>query len=109
MNISNNILVVSIQNEMYDEIVIQLQEQILEKVHEKRLKGVLIDVSGMEIIDPYTLKLLENTTKMIRLLGAKTAFTGIKPEIVASLIVFGNISANIKVVLNVDEGLQILT
>lgn len=108
MNIANGILVVSVQAELYDETVERLQKQVLDLVHDKGLRGVLIDLSGVEIIDSFMLRMLMDTAKMVKLLGSNTLFTGIAPELVASLVDFGSISDDIRVVLNVEEGLQLL-
>lgn len=108
-NITNRILVVSAHEELFDDTIAFLQQQVLARVYDKQLKGVLIDVSGVEIIDSFISRMLVDTAKMVKLLGARTLFTGLKLEIVASLVdLGGDMPQAIRIVLNIDEGLRIL-
>ena len=109
MNVTANTLVVSIQTELHDDIISELQRQILTLICNKKLRGALIDVSGVKIIDSFILRVLIDIVKMAKLLNAKVLYTGLKPEIIATLVDFGDISSVIRVVLNIDEGLQILS
>ncbi len=108
-SVNNKVLVVTVQEELFDETMEYMQEQILNTIYNKQLKGILIDVSGVQIIDSYISRMLVDIAKMAKLLGAKTLFTGLKLEIVASLVdLGGNVPNEISIVLNVDEGLLAL-
>jgi rsbT antagonist protein RsbS len=86
LHISEGCLIVPIQGEINDERMNRIQKQILEGVEDTGAKGVVIDVSGVKIIEPYHARILDNTAKMIYLLGAKTVLTGIRPGVAISLI-----------------------
>lgn len=108
ININEGVLLASVQIELSDDVMLQMQEDILSQVYNKQLKKVLIDVSGVEIIDSFVLTMFADIVKMLKLLGAKTLFTGIKPEVAASLVDFGNISDEMDIVLNTDIGFKVL-
>jgi rsbT antagonist protein RsbS len=86
LHVSEGCLVVPIQGEINDERMSIIQKQILEGVEDTGAKGVVIDVSGVKIIEPYHASIIDNTAKMIYLLGAKTVLTGIRPGVAISLI-----------------------
>ncbi len=85
IHISEGCLIVPIQGEIDDERMDLIQKQILEGVENKEVKGVVIDVSGVRIIEPYHAQIIDNTAKMIYLLGARTVLTGIRPGVAISL------------------------
>ncbi len=95
----------SVQSELGDSAVDCLRRRVLDQVYENSLCGVLIDLSGVEIIDSFGLRKLVDIAKMTRLLGAETRFTGIRPEVVASLVDLGTVSSDFVVVADLDAGL----
>lgn len=107
-NVIGNVLLVSIQSELYDDSVADLREEILNQVYKERRTGVLIDVSNVEIIDSFILRMLVDIAKMTKLLGTELLFIGMKPEIVASLVDFGHISKEFRVAPSIDDGIHSL-
>ena len=85
IHISEGCLVVPIQGEIDDERMRKIQSSILKGVEDNKVKGVVIDVSGVRIIEPYHARIIDNTAKMIYLLGAKTVLTGVRPGVAISL------------------------
>jgi rsbT antagonist protein RsbS len=85
IHISEGCLVVPIQGEIDDERMLKIQSRILKGVEDNKVKGVIIDVSGVRIIEPYHAQIIDNTAKMIGLLGAKTVLSGIRPGVAISL------------------------
>lgn len=85
IHISEGCLVAPIQGEIDDERIFWIQKQILNSVEDSGVKGVVIDLSGIRIIEPYHAQIIDNTAKMIYLLGARTVLTGIKPGVAISL------------------------
>jgi rsbT antagonist protein RsbS len=85
MHISEGCLIVPIQGEIEDERMLEIQKQILKGVQDAEVKGVVIDVSGVRIIEPYHAQIIDNTAKMVYLLGARTMLTGIRPGVAISL------------------------
>jgi len=86
MYITRGYLVVPIQAELYDENIIQMQKDTLKRVNETKTKGVIIDLSAVDIMDSFLAKSLCDTVKMNSMLGASTILTGFQPEVVASII-----------------------
>jgi len=108
MQISRGCLIVPIQIEPYDEIILRIQKDILERVKETGVKGVIIDVSGVEIIDSFFAQAICDTVKMTYMLGATTVLTGLKPEVAASIVDLDIEFKNINTALNLEAGFQIL-
>jgi len=86
IHVSEGCLVVPIQGELDENRMIQIQKKILKGVEDTEVGGVVIDVSGVGIIEPYLARIIDNTAKMIYLLGAKTVLTGIRPGVAISLV-----------------------
>lgn len=85
IHISEGCLVVPIQGEIDEKRMEAIQAQILEAIKKTSLKGVVIDLSGVRILEPYFAEVIDRTAKMIRLLGAKTILSGINPGVAISL------------------------
>jgi rsbT antagonist protein RsbS len=85
IHISEGCLVVPIQGEIDDERILEIQKQILKGVEDTGVKGVVIDISGVRIIEPFHAGIIDNTAKMIYLLGARTVLTGMRPGVAISL------------------------
>jgi rsbT antagonist protein RsbS len=86
IHISKGCLVVPVQGELDEDRMVQIQKKILKGVEDSEVKGVVIDVSGVGIIEPYLARMIDDTAKMIYLLGAKTILTGIRPGVAISLV-----------------------
>jgi rsbT antagonist protein RsbS len=108
MHITRGCLVVSIQMELYDEALSQIQKDVLERVETTGVKGVIIDVSGIEIIDAYATQVLFDSAKMISLLGATAILTGLSPGVAASLVDLDVNLWNLRTALNLEDALNVL-
>ncbi len=108
MYITRGCLVVPIQVELYDEVVLQIQAAILERVKETGVKGVIIDVSGVDIMDSFIAKTISDTARMASMLGATTVLTGLKPGVAASLIDLDFELTDIQTAISIEEGFGIL-
>jgi len=86
MTMVRGCLVVPIQVELYDDTMLKLQDDILEEVKEKMVKGVIIDLSAVNIIDLFLAQKIKEIISMVALMGAETILTGFKPEVAASLV-----------------------
>jgi len=86
MTMVRGCLVVPIQVELYDATMLKLQDDILEEVKEKMVKGVIIDLSAVNIIDLFLAQKIKEIISMVALMGAETILTGFKPEVAASLV-----------------------
>jgi len=106
MYITRGYLVVPIQVELYDENIIQMQKDILKRVNEAKIKGVIIDLSAVDIMDSFLAQSLCDTVKMNSMLGASTILTGFQPEVVASIIELNLEFKDIQTAINIEEGFQ---
>jgi len=108
MYITQGCLVVPIQVELHDELVLQIQEDILERVNKTGIKGVIIDVSGVAIIDSPLGRAISDTARVASLLGAKTVITGLRPGVVASLIDLDFDIRDVPTAVSLEEGFRML-
>lgn len=101
-------LVVPIQVELHDELVLQVQEDILERVSKTGIKGVIIDVSGVAVIDSPLGRAISDTVRMASLLGAKTVITGLRPGVAVSLIDLDFDIRGVATTVSLEEGFRLL-
>lgn len=108
MHIARGCLVVPIQMELTDGAVLGIQRDILQRVHATGVKGVIWDLSGVEIADTFLGNAIENISQMTTLLGATTVVTGLKPGVVASLVDLEIELGDVHTVLTLENGFEIL-
>jgi rsbT antagonist protein RsbS len=102
------ILVCSIQTELRDNVANALQEDVLRAIEETGTNGLVIDISGLELVDTYVARVLVETGQMAKLMGAATVLVGMRPEIAATLVRMGYSMAGVRAALNLEEGLALL-
>lgn len=102
-------LVVPIQEELSKEAALQIQSSLLEKVHAKSVKGVIIDLSGVKIIDGILWEIFSKTTQMVKMLGAPSVITGLSPGVVASIIDLNVDINDLTTAMNLENALELLT
>lgn len=108
VHIVRGCLVVIIQTELYDKMLIWIQKDILEKIKKTGLKKVIIDLSGINIIDSFFVQTITNTARMASLLGATTVITGLTPGSVASMIDLGLELLDVRIVRTLELGFDFL-
>lgn len=102
------ILIISLQTDMYDEDVVTLQDKLLKRIQTSESKGVIIDLSAVDIMDSFMCRMLNETTQMAYLMGAEVVITGIQATVAISMIELGIDPGNINTMLNLDKGLAYL-
>ena len=102
------VLIVPIQVDMDDQAVIHLQERILSELERTRARGVLIDISMLEMVDSFIGRMLSDIAAMARIMDARTVVVGIQPAVAITLVELGLELAGVSTVLNVDEGIRLL-
>ena len=102
-------LLVSIQVDMHDRLALALQEDLTERIVQTRAKGVLIDISALEIVDSFIGRMLGNIAGMARLLDAETVLVGMQPAVAITLVELGLSLDGIRTALNVERGMKLLT
>jgi rsbT antagonist protein RsbS len=103
LQISQNCVVASIQVDLTEDLLEQFRQDLLEKLHSSEAKGVIIDVSGVEIMDLTDFKILKDTVTMAGMMGAKTIIAGLQPGVISALIDLGADIDGINAALNLDD------
>lgn len=101
-------LLVSVQLELRDTLADAFQEDVLIAIEKTRARGLVIDISGLEVVDSYVARVLADTGRMARLMGAEAILVGMRPEVAATLIRMGYPMQGTRTALNVEEGLALL-
>lgn len=102
------VLIVPIQFDMDDQTVIHLQERILHELERTCARGVLIDISLLEMIDSFIGRMLSDIAAMARIMDARTVVVGMQPAVAITLVELGLELKGVETVLNVDEGFKLL-
>ena len=101
-------LLVSIQVDMHDRLAMALQDDLTQKIVTSRARGVLIDISALEIVDSFIGRMLNNIAAMSRVLDAVTVVVGMQPAVAITLVELGLALTGVKTALNVDKGLALI-
>ena len=101
-------VVVPIQTELDDTGAKKMQEEVLYKIEKTSASGLVIDVSAVSIIDSFLGRILVDTSKMAKLMGAESVIVGMKKEVVLTLIQLGLRMENLNTALNLEDGLNLL-
>src|ERR1043166_8499535 len=101
-------LLVTIQVDMHDRLAIQLQEDLTAKIAATRARGVLIDISSLEIVDSFIGRMLANIAGMSKVLGADTVVTGMQPSVALTVVELGLSLKGVRTALNVERGMDLL-
>jgi len=101
-------LVVTIQVELRDTIADAFQEDVLQRIAATSAGGLIIDISGLEMVDSYVARVIANTGRMAKLMGTETVLVGMRPEVAATLVRMGFRMEGAHTALNLDEGLDLV-
>ena len=101
-------LLVSIQVDMHDRMAMQLQADLTNKIVTSKARGVMIDISALEIVDSFIGRMLNNIAAMSRVLDAVTVVVGMSPAVAITLVELGLALTGVRNALNVDRGLALI-
>lgn len=101
-------LLVSIQVDMHDRLAMSLQDDLTKKIVATRARGVMIDISALEIVDSFIGRMLSNIAAMSRVLDAVTVLVGMQPAVAITLVELGLELGGVHTALNVDRGLALV-
>ncbi len=101
-------LLVTIQIDMHDQLATQLQDDLTSMIVKHRARGVLIDISALEIVDSFIGRMLANIASVSRLLDADTVVVGMRPEVAITLVELGLGLPGVKTALNAERGLSFI-
>jgi rsbT antagonist protein RsbS len=100
-----NYLIASIQSALSDSDLAQLRDRLVDQVGKVRSKGVIIDLTALDIMDSFATRTLRDTAHMIRLRGAETVIVGMQPEVAFTMVELGLSLSGIATALDLEEGL----
>ena len=101
-------LLVTIQVDMHDRLAMALQDDLTQMISETEARGVLIDISSLEIVDSFIGRMLANIAAMSRVLDAETVVVGMQPAVAITLVELGLSLPGVRTALNVDAGIDAL-
>lgn len=98
-------LLVTIQVDMHDRLAMTLQDDLTNRIVQISARGVLIDISALEMVDSFIGRILGNIAKMSRVLDAETVVVGMQPAVAITLVELGLSLTGIRTALNVEKGM----
>jgi rsbT antagonist protein RsbS len=101
-------LLVTIQVDMHDQLAISLQDDLTRRIVEDRARGVLIDISALDVVDSFIGRMLDNIASMARILDAQTVVVGMRPAVAITLVELGLTLKGVRTALNVDRGMDLI-
>jgi rsbT antagonist protein RsbS len=101
-------LLVTIQVDMHDRLATALEEDLTTKIVAFGAKGVLIDISALEIVDSFIGRMLDNIAAVSRILDAETVVVGMRPAVAITLVELGLSLSGVKTALNVERGMAMI-
>src|SRR5262245_55847774 len=101
-------LLVTIQVDMHDQLALTLQDDLSARIVEAGARGVLIDISALEIVDSFIGRMLGNIAAISRILDAATVVVGMRPAVAITLVELGITLSGVRTALNVEKGMELL-
>ena len=101
-------LLVTVQVDMHDRLAMTLQDDLTAQIVRTRARGVLIDISSLEIVDSFIGRMLGNIAAMSRVLDAETVVVGMRPSVAITLVELGMSLEGVRTALDVDRGMELL-
>ena len=103
-----HVLLVSIQVDMHDRLAMQLQDDLTQRIVKDAARGVMIDISALDIVDSFIGRMLNNIAAMSRVLDAVTVVVGMRPAVAITLVELGLTLTGVRTALDVDRGLALI-
>src|SRR5687767_6502395 len=101
-------LLVTIQVDMHDKLAMTLQNDLTDRITKTGAKGVLLDISSLDIVDSFIGRMISNIAAMARILDAQTVVVGMQPAVAITLVELGLSLPGVKTALNVEKGMRML-
>ena len=103
-----DVLLVTSQVDMHDQIATALEEDLTARIVSSSARGVLIDISALEIVDSFIGRMLDNIAAISRILDADTVVVGMRPAVAITLVELGLTLSGVKTALDVDRGMALI-
>jgi rsbT antagonist protein RsbS len=101
-------LLVTIQVDMHDRLAMTLQDDLMAAIRAREARGVLIDISALEIVDSFIGRMLGNIAAMSRVLDAETVVVGMQPAVAITLVELGLSLPGVRTALDVEKGMELI-
>jgi len=101
-------LLVTVQVEMHDQLALTLQEDLATRISETAARGVLIDISALEIVDSFIGRMIANISGLSKIMDAQTVLVGMQPAVAITLVELGLNLPGVATAMDVDRGMQLL-
>ena len=102
-------LLVSIQVDMHDQLAMQLQDDLTTRIADSGARGVLVDISALEMVDSFIGRMLGNIAAMSRVLDAQTVLVGMRPAVAITLVELGMSLPKVRTALDIERGMELLS
>jgi rsbT antagonist protein RsbS len=103
------LLLVTIQVDMHDRLALALQDDLMNQIRATSARGVLIDISALDVVDSFIGRTIGNIAAMARVLDADTVVTGMRPAVAITLVELGLALPGVRTALDVERGMALLT
>ncbi len=101
-------LLVTIQVDMHDQLALTLQDDLTNRIVSQRARGVLLDISALDIVDSFIGRMISDISKMARVLDARTVVVGMRPAVAITLVELGLSLEGVRTAMNVERGMELL-
>jgi rsbT antagonist protein RsbS len=101
-------LIASIQSALTDEDLTQLRDDLADQAGRSRSRGIIVDVTALDVMDSFACRTLRSLAYILRLRGAQTAIVGIQPEVAFAMVQLGLVLGEVQTALDLEEGLLLL-
>lgn len=108
MQVARGVVVASIQVDLSEGVLARFREDLLRRLHESGSHGVILDVSGLETLDPEEFESLRRIITMTRIMGAETVLAGLQPGVVSALIETGVETEGLRTAIDLDAAFALL-
>jgi len=102
------LLLVTIQVDMHDQLAVSLQDDLTNRIVKDKARGVLIDISALDVVDSFIGRMISNIAAMARILDARTVVVGMQPAVAITLVELGLELPGVRTALNVERGMALL-
>lgn len=101
-------LIASIQVDMHDQLALQLQEDLTSRIANTNAKGVLLDISSLDVVDSFMGRMIANIASMAKVLDAETVVVGMRPAVAITMVELGLSLEGVRTALDIERGMQLL-
>ena len=103
-----NLLLVTIQVDMHDQLALTLQDDLTDRIQKTSARGVLIDISALDIVDSFIGRMISTISSLARIMDATTVVVGMQPAVAITLVELGLTLTGVRTALNVERGMDLL-